>query len=120
MDNNEVFALSPLGEKINTSQSVCDAVTLAFHQSYWTHNPSSLTAKDYLKYKLSEMETTLLPFYLKSINMHIVTDPHYILSPLQAINDCIMCSSYTISLFGKEISPLITDCKNLVKNGVGS
>ena len=87
MDNNEVFVLSPHAEKNSTSQLVCDAVTVAFI-NYIGHIIH--LAKDCLKYRLTEMETTKLPFYLKLINMRIVTDSHHILTPIQGINDILM------------------------------
>ena len=51
--------LSPYGA-LNTGCSVCKGLTLTFQQSYGVYYPSSLTAMDYLKYKLSEIENDYL------------------------------------------------------------
>ena len=119
VDSKEAYGLSPYGKKLNTAQSVGEGLRLTFQQSYGVHDPSSLTAMDYLKYKLSEIENGLLPYHLKSINMHTVTDPHDIILTLQRINDNLVSSSYysnLLSLLGENINSLITDCKQLLKD----
>ena len=118
MDSNELFTLSPFG-KLNTAQSVSDGLVLTFQQSYGMHDPSSLTAMDYLKYRLCEIENGCLPFYFTSINNRTVTDPHVIMLILQEINDILMSSSYNgnlLSLLGVEINSLINECKQLLKD----
>ena len=119
IDSNEVSALTPFGEKLNTAQSVGDGLTLAFQQSYGIHDTSSLTVVDFLKYKLSEIECDELPYYLKSISMCIVSEPHIIILKLQKINDELISSSNhsnLLSLFSEDINSLITDCKQLLKD----
>ena len=119
MDYNEVYVLSPFVGKSNARQSVVTGLTLTFQQSYGIHDPSSLTAMDYLKYRLSEIENRMLPFYLKKINNYLVTDPYIIIQTLQRINDALMSSSYysnLLSLIGGDINSLITDCKQLLKD----
>ena len=119
MDSNEVCALVPFSRKLeNIAHSVSDGLTLAFRQSYGTHDPSSLTAMDYLKYKLSHIESVVLPRYLRSINMWTVTEPHFIIQLLQSMNVNLIHSSYNnfLSLIGDEINLLITDCKQLLKD----
>ena len=119
MDTNEVSALSPSGRKLNTAGSVCDGLSLTFQQSYGIRDPSSLTAMDYLKYILSQIENRSLPFYLKLINTQTVTDPHVIILTFQKINDVLMSSSYysnLLSLLGEDINSLITDGKQLLKD----
>ena len=118
MDSNEILTLSPyMG--LNTSSSVSEGLRLAFQQSYGVHDPSSLTAMDYLKYRLSEIENVLLPHYLKAINMYTVNDPHNVILTLQQIKDALMTSSYSInllSLLGEDINSLIVDCKQTLNN----
>ena len=119
MDTNEFIALTPFGEKLDTAHSVQEGLQLTFHQSYGMHDPSSLTAMDYLKYTLSKIENISIPVYLKIINMSTVTDPHFIILILQEINNILMSSSYysrLLSLFGDEINSVITDCKQLLKD----
>ena len=119
MDSNEAYALSPLVGKLRTAQSVGERLKLTFQQSYGIHNLSSLTAMDYLNFKLSAIENNSLPFYLKSINMCTVTDYHIIILSLQRINNALMSSSYysnLLCLVGDEINSLITDCKQLLRD----
>ena len=116
MDSNETFALSPFAGKLNAGRSVSEGLALTFQQSYGIHDPSSLTAMDYLKYKLSEIENKLLPFYLKMINMHTINDPHAIMLTLHDILMNLSYSSNLLSLFSEDINSLITDCKQLLKD----
>ena len=99
--------------------SVTGGLSLTFQQSYGVHDLSSLTAMDYLKYKLSEIEIVMLPCYLKTINMYTVNDPHKVILSLQRIKDALMTSPYTInllSLLGEEINSLITNSKQILKD----
>ena len=118
MDSNETLTLSPyIG--LNTSSSVHKGLILTFYQLYGVHDPSSLTAMDYLKYKLSEIENVVLPQLLKQINMCTVADPHDVILRLQQIKDVLMTSPYSInllSLLGEDINSLIVDCKQTLKN----
>ena len=117
---NELLTLSPFGNGgLNTARSVRDGLLLTFQQSYGVHDSSSLTAMDYLKYKLSEIENVMLPCYLKIINMYTVTDPHRVTLSLQGIKDALMTSPYTInllSLLGEDINSLITNCEGTLKD----
>ena len=118
IDGEEVTTLSPFG-KLNTSESVYEGLALTFRQSYGVHDPSSLTAVDYLKYRLSQIENFLLPYYLKSINMYTVIDPHSVILLLQKIKEDIMSSPYTmnlLSLIGDQINSLQGECKQMLKN----
>ena len=119
MNSNEIYTLSPFGSGLNTAQSVEEGLLLTFQQSYGVHDPSSLTAMDYLKYRLSEIENNLLPNHLKTINMYTVTDPHGVILTLQQIKDVLMTSPYIInllSLLGEDINSLMTNCKETLKD----
>ena len=120
MNSNETLTLSPFGSRgLNTAQSVIDGLILTFQQSYGVHDPSSLTAMDYLKYILSQIENVVLPSYLKKINMYTVTDPHGVILSLQDIKDALMTSPYIInllSLLGEDINSLMTNCKGKLKD----
>ena len=120
MNSNETLTLSPFSSGgLNTAHSVREGLRLTFQQSYGVHDPSSLTAMDCLKYKLSEIENVVLPFYLKTINMHTATDPHYVILLLQQIKDALMTSPYTmnlLSLLSEDINSLITNCKGALKD----
>ena len=120
MNSNEIVTLSPFSSSgLNTVQSISEGLALTFQQSYGVHDLSSLTAMDYLKYKLSQIENVELLYCLKTINMNTVTDPHYVILVLQEIKDVLMTSPYTInllSLLGEDINSLITKCKETLKD----
>ena len=117
MDSEEVINLySIMTQSIN---SVVKVLTLTFQQLYGVHDPSSLTAMDYLKYRLSEIENVWLPYYLKTMNVTTINDPHCVITILQDIKDALMTSPYTInllSLLGEEINSLITNSKQILKD----
>ena len=118
MDSYEAINLSPI-TGLNTSPSVNKGLTLIFQQSYGVHDPPSLSAVDYLKYKLNEMENVLLPYCFKTINGHTIIDPHHIIFILQQINDGLMISPYTINLLtilGEEINSLIGESKQILND----
>ena len=115
MDSNEAVTLTPVGEKLNTAQSVVTAL----HQSYTISNPLSLTVINFLKYKLNEIENIGLPGYFKQINMATVNDPHALILILQAIKNALMGSPSTtdlLSLFSEGIDSLIVNCKQTLKD----
>ena len=116
IDSNEVFALAPC---YNTASLVGVELNVTFQQSYGVDDPSSLTAIDYLKYRLSEIENKVLPVFFKIINMNIVIDPHSVIIFLQEIKDNLMESPYTmnlLSLFDEDIDLLTNDCKQILKD----
>ena len=119
MNSNEIITLTPFNSLgLNTALSVNVGLSLTFQQSYGVHDPSSLTTMDYLKYRLSEIENYVLPYYLKTINMYTVMDPHRVILVLQGIKDVLMTSPCTInllSLLGEDINSLITNCKRTLK-----
>ena len=109
IDSKEVDVLSPF----NTLSTVKAGLILTFQQSYGVHDLSSLTAVDYLKYKLSEIENIKLPLYLQSINMRAVTDPHDVISILQFVKQAITLNATNLN---DQISSLHTECKQIIKN----
>ena len=115
MNSDEVFSLFP----IDTSRLLCKGLTHTFAQSCGVHDPSSLTATCYLQHKLLEIENIWLPWYLNTINMYIVTDPHLITNTIQRIKDVLMLSPHTmnlLSLIVGEINSLIADCKKMLND----
>ena len=118
IDSEEAFTLSTYGA-LNTGDSVWNELILTFQQSYGVHDLSSLTAVDYLKYKLSEIENVLLPFYLKFISTITVAEPHNIILALQCLKQAIMSSPYAmklLSLLDDQINFLQDECKQIIKN----
>ena len=115
IDSYEVYTLSPSG-RLNTLHSV---LTTSFQQSYGVHDLSSITAVQYLQYKLSELVNFHIPLCLKAINMNTVTDPHIMIVMLQHVKNSLMASSHTIhllSLFNEEVNSLIGDCRQIIKD----
>ena len=118
IDSEEALALSPFGT-LNTADSVNEGLTLTFQQLYGVHDPSSLTAVNYLKYKLSEIEYDGLHYVLRSINTFTITDPHHVILILQKMKEVIMTSPYTmklLSFLGDQINSLQGECKQIIKN----
>ena len=112
MESQQVINLSPFGG-LNTWLSVGEGLTLAFQQSYGVNDLSSLTAVDYLNYKLSEIENDLLPSYLKTINMYAINDPHRIILALEKLQKFLRSSLQNVTL----LSFLTEEIKSLI--GVG-
>ena len=118
MNTNEVTTLSSFGGKSNTAGLVFKGLKLTFLQSYGVHDPLSLPVLDYLKWKRSVIDNSLLPVNLKVINMHTVTEPHLVIQTLQCIKDVLIRSPYTItllSLLDEEANSLIGHCKEILK-----
>ena len=112
LDSYEVNNLLP-----DCTKAVSQQIRATFQQLYGVHDPLSLAAIDFLKYKLSEIENSSLPYYLKLINMQAVLDPHSVIVRLQQIKDALMSSPYTINLFSlldEPISLQITECKKIL------
>ena len=115
MESGEFISLSPL----NVAESVKIGLKRTFQQTYGVYDLSRLSAMDYIKYIQSEIENVLLPYYIKLINNHVITDPHGIILMLQETKRILVSLPYAIdmlSLFGEEIDPLIANCKLLLQN----
>ena len=91
---------------------------LSFQQSYGIEHPSSFPAMDLLKYELSKIEGFSLPILFKRINGHTFCDPHAIIVQLQIVERVLKIPNniLLLSMFGKEISSLIVDCKRVLKD----
>ena len=116
MDSNEAYYL---WGGFQTGISVRMALALTFQQSYGVHDPLSLAAPDYLKYKLSEIENAMLPAFLQTINRQTCGEPHAIKLTLQLIKDALMTSPYTVNLLqllNEEINSLMDDCMQILKD----
>ena len=113
MDSKEVSPLSPFFE-FHTADLVLKGLGQLFNQSYGVQNPSSLIPTEFLKYKQSEIENHLLPYYLQLINMLTIAEPHTIIVLLRNLKYGLMnfpCTVNLLSLVGKEIDSL-TDESN--------
>ena len=115
IDSKELYALSPYGGISYTVQSVNDGLLLMYQQMYGVSDLKLLTSVDFLKYKLSETESTAIPMYQQSINMHIVLDPHIIINTLEQTKDALMTFNI-LSSSCAEIDALLTDCKQFLNN----
>ena len=83
MDSNEAMNLSPVGGNFDTVYTVNEELLFSLQKSYGVHDPVSLPAIDYLKYRRNEIEKYLLPDNVKSINMFILVDPYNAIYVLQ-------------------------------------
>ena len=118
MDNMEVDTFSPVGGKLNTIQSVQRALLQNFPQLYGVHNPSTLADMDYLKYKLSQIENLVLPYFCQMISIYTVNDPHRVIVLLQKLKENLItlkCSINLLSL-GEDVDLLIVDCRHILKD----
>ena len=118
IDSEELLAHSQLGT-LNTVESVRKGLISTFQQSYGVNDPSLLTAVDFLKYKLSEIENVALPHNLKLINLFTANEPHSVTFLLQRIKEAIMSSPYTMNLLSSlvdQINSLQGKCKQILKN----
>jgi len=118
LDSKEVNILSPY-VGLGTARSVNVAEQVLFEQLYGIGNIYTLSAEEFLKYKLSELENCLLPLDLKMINMFAITDPHLAILTLQRINDALMTSPAGETLFPmlvEEIGSLISESQKVLKD----
>ena len=115
MDSEKLLSSSDMFN----SKYVIKGLKLVFQKLYGVHDPSTLAPENYLRYKQSEIESNLLPYSLKSINMLTVKDPHFVILLLQRIKDSLITSPNIISLMpflGEKINSLIADCKQSLKD----
>jgi len=121
MDSTEVWTLGPL-DGLCTYRSVGKALYEQFYESYGIHSvydAASLSGKDYLEYKLSEIESLQLPYNLKHVNMLTITEPHYTIVTLQTIQNATMASPNITTFFpllNDKIKSLIGDCHKILKS----
>ena len=118
IESKEVDALSPFVGSVHTS--VRQGLMLLVEQSFRVPNvPLSQIKEHYLEYRLNEIQNFTLPYYLKLINMHVITNPHMIKLTLHRIRECLMNSSYTLQLhmlsLGDQFNLLTTECKEILK-----
>ena len=114
VDYKNVQTLDPVGGKLNTWQAVSEGLILMFQESYGVHNLSSFHAKEFLKYKLSQLENIILPSCIRVVNTQTITDPHYMTLFLQHIQKLLTALPFTLNLIGlsfEELNSLIAECK---------
>ena len=118
MDGEEVHDLSPL-IGLNTVESVKVRLTQLFFKCIRVYDVFSLSAVDFLKYKLIDLENEMLPYYLKLINMTIIHDPFHIIVILQEIQSLLMTSPIADTFFpmvDHEIESLTNNCNKILKD----
>ena len=121
MDSNQVWSLGPL-DGLGNYRLVGKALYEQFNESHGIHSvydTASLSGRDYLQYKLSEIESLQLPYNLKHINMLTITEPHYIIVTLQTIQNASKASPNITTFFPTltdEINSLISDCYKILKS----
>jgi len=121
MDSKEALLLSPFGG-LGTANSTLQGLTLQCKLSYGLNTSvlvESLPAKDFLKFRLYYVENLLIPYYLKTINMRAISDPHNIIYNLNAIKQAAISSlavRMSLPTFGKEVNSIITKCHEALNN----
>ena len=82
-------------------------------------NDTSLSARDYLKNTISDIEFFRLPFYLSLINKHAIAEPHYIIIALQRIRYALKTLPNVDKLLpdlDREFNLLISDCRKILND----
>ncbi|XP_065894258.1 uncharacterized protein [Dysidea avara] len=112
MESKEVYILSPHGECRSARLVIAELARLS-RRSYGVTSLASLSPTDYLKVTASTMENTLVPIYVKQINMYTSTDPHFAILKLKKIQHVLMTvQSITAFLPSclEGIDSLISEC----------
>jgi len=120
MASEEVRSLAPC-ETRGTYQSVGYSLADLHQKAYGIDTIYPLTPKDYLKYRLSEIENYHLPYYLKLLNMHAMYDPHRAILVLQAAKQYLQMSPNVkafIPATNTQIHQLEKDCHEALKCAV--
>ena len=115
LESNEVVVLSPL-RKLGTHGSVSEGMKKLFYESC---NTSSLTAEEYLHYRLNVIEYCELHYCRKNVNMETAYDPHDIIMILGDIQSLLIKSPNVKRpppSLEKEIDALLADCHKVLKN----
>ena len=117
MDSNTTHHLSAYG-KLGTAQLVDDALKDQFMKSYGIQSLELLSATDYLKYKIYQMEYYVLPHHLKQVNLLIINDPHYIISYLQDLQNAVnkLPNITMFTAFLNQVKMLISDCHKILRD----
>ena len=119
MKDEDVRSLSPVAGKLNTWQAVIDGLSLVFEESCGVNNLSSLSAKEFLKYKLNEIENFIIPVYIRRINTQTFTDPYNMSLILQSLHKVLTYLPLIPNLVGtlfEELNSLIAECKRTSRN----
>ena len=118
MDRNETWDLSPFGG-LDSQSSVLDGLTQLCLRSFGVSEVSALTSKEFLMFSSRDIVYNVLPFYLKVINMHTMTDPLTTEQNLKHIHDALI-SSKNIETFlpsiTTEVQSLINDCHKIIND----
>ena len=115
IESNEVNILSPF-HGFGTYKSVAKGLFEQFQRRSGEYNVSSLCSRDYLKYKLREIENVILPVNLQMINMITISDPYHTIITLHNIQDALMKITTFSPTLNNEIELLISDCHKIIKN----
>jgi len=119
MESFQVISLSPyLSLGVTRVQSVGAALENAFQKSCGIDDPSVLPARDYLAYKLSEIENNYLPCHLQMINMLTIIDPHFVKLILRVVSSplTMLPSIHPLASIREEIKLLIADCQKCLQD----
>ena len=94
---------------------------LSFQQACGINNLLLLCEMDLLKYKQSEIQNFTLPYFVRVINSEIFCGPHITVLALQSLEKFLKrLAGHDLQLLSicKEISSLIVDSKQVLKNAI--
>ena len=120
MESDDILTVSPVVGKLNTWQAVNEGLESSFTNSYGLHNLSSLTATEFLKYNLSNLENIQLSMQFRTVNICIINDSHAIPVILQSMQILLSLSFGTtlnlITILFEELDSLKAKWKRTAKN----
>ena len=123
MEFHEALTLVPVLSGV--MGSIDNGLELGFMQSCGLGDLSSLTDRDYLKFKLSVIEDLWLPLNLKKFNSFTVFDPYYVIGIIMSViksskkSQNIQQTSQVnnlVELTAKKTLDLIKDCKQILRD----
>ncbi|XP_065894557.1 uncharacterized protein [Dysidea avara] len=121
MESKEALLLSPFGG-LGTANSTLEGLKLQCRLCYGLNTSTlieTLPAIEFLKFRLYYVENLLIPYYLKTVNMRAVSDPHDIMYNLNAIKQAAMTSlmvRMSIPTLGKDFDLIVSKCHGLLKS----
>ena len=104
---------------LGTGELVCEELRQQFMRCCGVQSVATLSARNYLTYKLIEIEYSLVPFYLKRINSYAITDPHNVMVILQKIRKDLSTSARNtdfLPLLYEKLESFISDCNKELRN----
>ena len=115
MNNDEVYDLSPVAG-FDTYQAVSDGFTEQFRWFYAVSDPS--TPSGFLEFRQNVIENFLILYYIKQINMLVITEPNAIIGIMQKIQQLTISTNIAMFLptLRGQIDSVISNCRKTLKH----